>query len=389
MTQDLRLALGTHVAVAHDGETVLDALLRVGAPLAFSCKSGVCHACALRCLGGEVPEAAQRGLPAHLAERDYFLPCQCMPQTSMVLGPRRDEDQLQQCLLVSAGGHGSGVLTLELEPVRAFEYSAGDRLLLIDADAAREWPLELTSDPRADYFITARLALPAGAPEPAVLAADGFGVELKLRGPLRERPSARPSACPVGPEIAWPTPDPALWKLLGDGATVRRVLDAFYLKVYADATLAPFFEGVTLTRSIEKQYSFLKACITGEKCYFGNRPRNAHHWMIIDNALFDYRQALMIATLREHGLDADLIARWTSFEEHFRADIVKAAAWPRQVGDTLIDTETFERETLLEATLCDHCGDEIAAGTSVLYHRRLGRIGCERCQGSAVATAAA
>ena len=33
--------------------------------------------------------------------------------------------------------------------------------------------------------------------------------------------------------------------------------------------------------------------------------------------------------------------------------------------------------------------DEIAAGTSVLYHRRLGRIGCERCQGSAVATAAA
>lgn len=35
MTQDLRLALGTHVAVAHDGETVLDALLRVGAPLAF------------------------------------------------------------------------------------------------------------------------------------------------------------------------------------------------------------------------------------------------------------------------------------------------------------------------------------------------------------------
>ena len=82
---------------------------------------------------------------------------------------------------------------------------------------------------------------------------------------------------------------------LADAYSAQRV----YLTEQTREELGAFVTAlrVTLTRSIEKQYSFLKACITGEKCYFGNRPRNAHHWMIIDDALFDYRQALMIAFL--------------------------------------------------------------------------------------------
>ena len=57
---------------AQANETVLDALLRVGAPVAFSCKGGSCHTCMLQCTSGKVPERAQRHLPAHLTRLGYF-----------------------------------------------------------------------------------------------------------------------------------------------------------------------------------------------------------------------------------------------------------------------------------------------------------------------------
>ena len=45
--------------------------------------------------------------------------------------------------------------------------------------------------------------------------------------------------------------------------------------------MKPFFHGVTQQRAADKQYAFLKQLMTGEKAYFGDRPRNAHHRMVI------------------------------------------------------------------------------------------------------------
>jgi hypothetical protein len=73
------------------------------------------------------------------------------------------------------------------------------------------------------------------------------------------------------------------------------------------------------------------------------------------------------------------IARWSRLEQHFRADIVKDAAWPRQLDGVDLPLDTYARETLSEATLCDQCGAEIASGTEVLYHQRLGHVSCNAC----------
>lgn len=63
------------------GENVLDALLRQGVELSFSCKKGICQSCLMKVDTGEVPESAKEGLRDTLREQGYFLPCVCRPTT--------------------------------------------------------------------------------------------------------------------------------------------------------------------------------------------------------------------------------------------------------------------------------------------------------------------
>jgi ferredoxin/truncated hemoglobin YjbI len=290
---DLMLRYGDRVVTPLPGETVLNALLRAGIDVPFSCKAGACQTCVSLCIEGDVPEKAQRGLAAHLLEKRYFLPCKCKAVSDMRIAPALESD-------------------------------------LVD---------------------------------PAVF----------------DEPVATAVCASVSVELPYPDADPELWTELEDGKTVRRVLEDFYDRVYGDPLLSPFFGRVTQDRVTDKQYSFMKQCMTGEKVYFGDRPRNAHHWMIISEALFENRQALMLQALQAQRLSPEQISRWVRIEEHFRPDMVKTEIWPRRVGEEEIFIEGFASETLTEATVCDHCGAEIAVGTTVAYHRRLGQVSCGVC----------
>lgn len=359
-----------HAVEAEDGETVLDALLRVGAHMPFSCKGGSCQTCLSQCTEGTVPAASQKGLAEHLRQAHYFLPCKCVPETPMAMRPPQPEDMITGCMLCEVAVSEAGAIRIKFEPMRVLSYRPGQRLRLIDDQGAIEPELVLDALPGDDMTIEAELVLPEGSVKPDWLVPDApFGLEFSVRGPFEAVEGERPA----------PTPDPGLWEELDQGRKVRAVLQAFYAKVYADTQLSPFFERSTMERAIDKQYSFLMQCMTGEKMYFGDRPRNAHHWMIITPAMFDHRQQIMVETLREHGLSESQISRWTRFEEHYRGDIVKDKAWPRRVGGQDVITEGFDRETLGEATICDHCGSEVAKGETVLYHRRLGTVSCHAC----------
>lgn len=174
-------------------------------------------------------------------------------------------------------------------------------------------------------------------------------------------------------------PDPEMWTALEEGVLLNRILDDFYSRVYEDERLAPFFHGVTKQRAIEKQVLFLRQLFTGEKVYFGDRPRNAHHWMVISDELFDYREELMADTLRRHGLPEHLVQRWREVEERFRGDIVKDEPRKRKMGDVELPVDGYG-ETILEiGSICDGCAEEVDAGVSVRYHLRLGTIFCPSC----------
>jgi ferredoxin/truncated hemoglobin YjbI len=208
--------------------------------------------------------------------------------------------------------------------------------------------------------------------------------EADMRVAPKEASAAR-AQCPADNSPRSPVPmpaqDPGLWAELDHGKRVRQVLDAFYAKVFADEQLAPYFRNATPDHVAGKQYAFLYEAMTGEDMYFGDNPLNAHHWMVISDALFDHRQRLMIETQEAHGLSDDQIRRWTAFEEPFRPDIVKPQASTRQTpGALATQPEGFAEEVLAVGSVCDHCGAEIAAGTSVLYHQRLGTISCAACR---------
>ncbi len=176
-------------------------------------------------------------------------------------------------------------------------------------------------------------------------------------------------------------PDPEMWAALKNGELLTQILDLFYTQVYADPLLNPYFEDVSKDWVAQKQYSFLCQLFTGEKMYLGNNPRNAHHWMVISDELFDYRENIMIECLRAHGLEEHLVTRWRKMEDSFRKHIVKLKPWNKIINGKEIPVEGFKEITLEMANICDNCLQLIEVGEVVRYHVRLASVYCPSCTG--------
>ncbi len=174
-------------------------------------------------------------------------------------------------------------------------------------------------------------------------------------------------------------PNQELCLALEEGSLVSRILNDFYSQVFEDPRLAPFFHGVTQQRLEEKQFLFMRQLITGEKIYFGDRPRNAHHWMVISDELFDYREKLMLDTLRRHGLPEPMVQQWRALEEQFRCDIVKEEPWKKKMGEIEFPLDGYGETVLDVGSICDSCGGEVDVGVKVRYHLRLGSLYCPDC----------
>ena len=360
--------LGYAVA-CRKGESVLDAFLRAGVNIPFSCKSGVCHRCMIRCIDGEIPLDAKRKLPEHQQAAGCLLACQCHPTGPMVLAPRSPENMVTRCLLHEIIRTEDNRWRLLFEPITSLKYRTAQLAQIMSEELTSACTTTFLSSPDEDFMVTVELEENANLPDWLQLQPLDK-LEFCLRGPLPVEPSA--------PVIPLP-PEPYLWDELGGDAIVRAVLTSFYEKVYADPELRPFFERVTMDRIIGKQFAFMKENIQGDQVFLGEQPRNAHNWMVITDTLFDHRQSLMLQAMRAHGLTNSLIARWACYEEQFRPDVVKYKPWLKQIGDQWVDTEQYEVCLLEEATVCDYCEGEIPTGKLVRYHKRIGKIGCEAC----------
>jgi NAD(P)H-flavin reductase/truncated hemoglobin YjbI len=506
------------------GESVLEAFLRQGISVPFSCRTGICQVCLRRCVSGSVPEAAQRGVRPALRDRHYFLPCRCIPEADIEIAPPRDDDLYTRAVVHRKELLAPDVCRLLLEPFTVIDYRAGQFVNLRRRDGlarsysaasvrGEDYFLELhvkrmrggamsnwifdalnTGDvldvqgPQGECYYTAgrsaqnlllvatgtglgpllgiardallqghageihlyhgsryaeglylrdvALALERRYPNfrsypcvSGVVVPEGylagraddlaFARHRDLRGwrvylaglpamvhegetraarlgaqrsdiladafelrDLRCVPrgaAVRPRGVDAPPEPAAPPPDPELWAALGSGELLLQVLQDFYSRVYADERLAPFFHGVTKQRSVEKQYLFMRQLLTGDKVYFGDRPRNAHHWMVVSEELFDYREELLMACLRQHGLPERLVRRWRAIDERYRRDIVKSTPWKRVVNGVELPLEGFGETEMSVGGLCDGCGREIAPGERVRYHLRLGSAYCADC----------
>ncbi|WP_256415226.1 2Fe-2S iron-sulfur cluster-binding protein [Acinetobacter sp. 5862] len=357
-----------HTVQCKNNETILECLIRSGLNIDFSCKSGVCHRCMLKCTTGEIPEHATKKLPYTHQNQNYLLACQCTPTTNMQLVAKTSDDNITQCMAMTLSQTSHQTWQLSCEAYRELSYQMGQSVMMTDLAMQNATLATLISDPEQGTTLDLEIQ---GQDISWLTQHDVIeGTEFYIRGPL--------ATAPTHP-VTKLAPNPNLWHQLGGDGKIRAVLTTFYQKVYADAQLAPFFERVTINRIIGKQFAFLKQNIVGDQVFLGEQPKNSHHWMVISNALFQHRMDLMRQALQEHDISDELIDALEQYELQFKTDIVKSEPWLKQVGDLLVDTEQYEECQLDEATVCDYCGAEIARYSMVRFHKRLGKLACQAC----------
>jgi ferredoxin len=144
------------------GERALDAMLRQGAPVAFSCRKGSCRSCMLQATSGNPGVAATDPLPQEYRDLGLFLPC-CATDVDSVEAVRPD---LSHCIEAAVVAHAERVapdiLRLQLEPLRALSWSPGQIIGLINPEGAvRSYSVV---SHQTDYFLEINLRIyPQGA----------------------------------------------------------------------------------------------------------------------------------------------------------------------------------------------------------------------------------
>ena len=140
-----------------DGETVLDALMRQGVEIPFSCRAGICHVCLQRCVSGGVDADAQRGLRPALRAAGYFLPCRCRPRTNLEFAPPRPEDLYTTATVHAKELLAPNICRLLLEPANVPAYRPGQFINLRRADGLTR-SYSLASLPAEDDFLELHVA---------------------------------------------------------------------------------------------------------------------------------------------------------------------------------------------------------------------------------------
>lgn len=365
------LFLEQQTVTTREGETVLDACLRQGISMPFSCRDGACHACKQVAVTGDIPADAQRGLSDAEKEVGCFLPCVCVPSSDMRIAPPNSVKLFTKTLVQGKQALDGGGWRVLLEPTLAEACETGQELNLRlgNGETCRR---AIVNQPAEDYFLA--VDIPASDVRFAAWAAQAeVEAELEIQGPYAATPANNTE------KAKYPPPDPVLWAALQDGKLMMEVLADFYGRVYQDPLLAPYFHGATMRRSIEKVYSFMRQVCTGDDVFFGDRPRNAHHWMVISDEIYQHRENLMRECQRRAGLAPEMTERWMAIENYYRDDIVKSEPWKRTFAGVELPVDGFGEMVLDEGSICDGCGQEVTAGETVRYHLRMGTLYCPRC----------
>jgi CDP-4-dehydro-6-deoxyglucose reductase len=139
-------------ATVAPGETVLDALEKVGAPMPSSCRAGACQFCLTRAVSGNVPKAAQEGLKESLKQTNHFLACVCRPTEDLVCEPANDAVFRAEVTVREVSPIGPDVARVRFVRPKAFDFNAGQFVTLKRADGlARSYSIA-SSKEEPDHF---------------------------------------------------------------------------------------------------------------------------------------------------------------------------------------------------------------------------------------------
>ncbi len=177
------VAFGGVTYDCRDGETVLEALLRQGVDLPFSCRVGLCLTCLLRAETGSVPAEAQEGLKETLRLQGYFLACQCRPGRNLKVAPPEDAAIFGRVKVVALDRLAPQVCRVMLEPANPLYYRAGQFVNLRRQDGLGR-SYSLASVPRLDCHLELHVKrLPGGQMSNWIFDELETGAALDVQGP--------------------------------------------------------------------------------------------------------------------------------------------------------------------------------------------------------------
>ncbi|MGB8275715.1 MAG: 2Fe-2S iron-sulfur cluster-binding protein [Alphaproteobacteria bacterium] len=134
------------------GETVLDALLRHGVEIPYSCRKGTCLICTVKCVSGNPTPAAQEPLPETLRTQGFVLACQFAPEGDAEIAPADDQAMFAPAEIIANDPMGPTVRRLRLRPLSPFDYRPGQFLnLKIPLGTTRSY--SLASEPSCDRYL--------------------------------------------------------------------------------------------------------------------------------------------------------------------------------------------------------------------------------------------
>ena len=131
-----------------EDETILDALIRQGYSVSYSCKKGACKTCLVQHIDGVLPIGSQNGLTTELKSDAYICACQCKPTPELKL-----KSILVQNLFIP--GHiyekqylSESVVKILIEPSEEISHSAGQYINLRRFDGLTR-SYAITNDPHS------------------------------------------------------------------------------------------------------------------------------------------------------------------------------------------------------------------------------------------------
>ncbi|MBU6468232.1 MAG: 2Fe-2S iron-sulfur cluster binding domain-containing protein [Betaproteobacteria bacterium] len=109
-------------------ESVLESLTKAGLFIPHSCKSGLCQACEMRLMEGQIPNQGYKGLTDNKIQANHFLACQCIPTQDISIATLDGEVKNISTTLIHRIQVSQSIFKLVLEPKKTLSYCAGQYL---------------------------------------------------------------------------------------------------------------------------------------------------------------------------------------------------------------------------------------------------------------------
>lgn len=123
------------------------------------------------------------------------------------------------------------------------------------------------------------------------------------------------------------------YQRLGGSSGLRTIIDDFIDRVTSDIMIGFFFRNVDKARLKEHELAFAASHLGGPKEYSGRPLPVAHGPHRVMGGQFNRRLKLLENTLRDHGVDDDVIKLWLDHNERLRSQITRDTKDECQAAD--------------------------------------------------------